>query len=68
LKEKIPAPLSSQPTRSAPAQDRLDDLLSALVNLGYKEAVARKALESMEFSADAGFEEILKGALRLLGQ
>jgi len=69
LKDKIPAPLASRPaTQTAPAQDRLDDPLSALVNLGYKEAAARKALESLDFSPEAGFEEILKGALRLLGQ
>jgi len=69
LKEKIPAPLAVQPaTKATPAQDRLDDPLSALINLGYKEAAARKALESLDFAPEAGFEEILKSALRLLGQ
>jgi len=69
LKDKVPAPAAgSNHTHSTPAADRLDDLLSALVNLGYKEAAARKALDSLELSPEARFEEILKGALRLLGQ
>lgn len=69
LKDKVPAPAAgSNSVRSTPATDRLDDLLSALVNLGYKEAAARKALDSLELAPEARFEEILKGALRLLGQ
>jgi Holliday junction DNA helicase RuvA len=44
----------------------LDDTLSALVNLGYKENQARKVLEAMEISADTPLEEILKGALKVL--
>ncbi len=44
----------------------LEDILSALVNLGYKEAQARKVLESLEIAPGSGFEEILKGALKVL--
>ncbi|PLY02615.1 MAG: Holliday junction branch migration protein RuvA [Desulfuromonas sp.] len=43
-----------------------DDALSALVNLGYKENLARKALEALETPPEATLEEILKGALKLL--
>jgi len=43
-----------------------DDALSALVNLGYKENLARKALEALESPPGASLEEILKGALKLL--
>lgn len=46
--------------------DPLGDVVSALVNLGYKENQARKILESMEIAPDAAMEDILKGALRVL--
>jgi Holliday junction DNA helicase RuvA len=51
-----------------PGTDLLDDLLSALINLGYKENAARKALESMEIAPDATLETSLKAALKLLGK
>jgi Holliday junction DNA helicase RuvA len=71
LKEKIlktgppipRTPLAGAPT--APA-DPLEDILSALINLGYKENQARKVLESLEIPAGASLEEVLKGALRVL--
>ncbi len=44
----------------------LDEALSALVNLGYKEVQARKALQSMELPPNATVETILKGALKVL--
>jgi Holliday junction DNA helicase RuvA len=49
-------------------QDPVIDVLSALVNLGYKEVQARKVLESMEISPGAAMEEILKGALKVLAR
>ena len=51
-----------------PEADLLDDLLSALINLGYKENAARRALESMEIAPDAPLEISLKAALKLLGK
>lgn len=42
------------------------DVISALVNLGYKENQARKVLQSMELAPDVTMEEILKGALKVL--
>ena len=54
---------SAPPTR---ATDTLDDTLSALINLGYKEAQARKALEALELAPDTPVEEVLKGALKIL--
>lgn len=54
---------SAPPTR---ATDALDDTLSALINLGYKEAQARKALEALELAPDTPVEEVLKGALKIL--
>ena len=44
----------------------IDDTLSALVNLGYKEAQAKKALETLELAADTPVEEVLKRALKIL--
>jgi Holliday junction DNA helicase RuvA len=48
------------------ATTAVDDALSALVNLGYKEAQARKILEAMEIRPGAPLEEVLKGALKIL--
>jgi len=44
----------------------LDDALSALVNLGYREAQAKKVLEAMDIGEASSVETILKGALRIL--
>jgi Holliday junction DNA helicase RuvA len=59
-------PLATQPGRT-PA-DPLADVLSALVNLGYKEPQARKVLEAMEIAGEASVETILKGALKILAR
>lgn len=70
LKEKAGkldlSPSPSSGTAPSTAADTLDDTLSALVNLGYKENQARKVLEAMEISSDTPLEEILKGALKVL--
>lgn len=44
----------------------LEDALSALTNLGYKETLARKALQSIEISPEATLEEVLPAALKHL--
>ncbi len=65
--QKLDSPAS--PTgegRAARASDILDDVSSALVNLGYKEAVVKKALAEMEIPADASMEMVLKLALKTL--
>jgi Holliday junction DNA helicase RuvA len=75
LKDKI-APLAL-PAGEVPAAvhppgrkaaDPLADVISALVNLGYKDAHARKVLETLEISPEAPMEEILKGALKVLAR
>lgn len=43
-----------------------EDALSALVNLGYKEALARKALKNLQIDPGTPLEEILKAALKIL--
>ena len=54
--------------RETPTSSSLDDALSALINLGYKEIQAKKVLESMEISTETSMEEILKGALKVLAK
>lgn len=75
LKDKIGpigVPSGSQPPAAQPPgksqSDPLADVISALVNLGYKDAQARKILESMEIAHDTPMEEILKGALKVLAR
>ncbi len=75
LKDKL-APvgtMAAMPPPSAAASgpaplDPVTDVLSALVNLGYKEVQARKVLEAMEFAPDASMEALLKGALKILAR
>ncbi|MCM2264900.1 MAG: Holliday junction branch migration protein RuvA [Desulfuromonadales bacterium] len=59
---------SAAPSSGKVQSDPLADVISALVNLGYKDAQARKVLETMEISHDAPMEEILKGALKVLAR
>jgi len=70
LKDKVDAVSSDDATQTSAAGNAKnlphDDALSALVNLGYKENLARKALEALETPPEASLEEILKGALKLL--
>ena len=46
--------------------DLINDVISALVNLGYKESQARKVLENMELAPNLPMEDVLKGALKVL--
>ena len=74
LKDKIgqfanlPAGQTATPQPGRAPADPLTDVLSALINLGYKEAQARKVLETMEVTAEASMEAILKGALKVLAR
>jgi Holliday junction DNA helicase RuvA len=53
----------SRPATSSPLRD---DVASALVNLGYKEAVVKKVLGDLAITSDMTMEEVLKQALKLL--
>ena len=67
LREKVKRKGSPPPMNSSKIECcSLDDSLSALINLGYKETQARKVLESMHLSPGTPIEEILKGALKIL--
>ena len=60
------AALTPATAPKATSRDEQQDALSALVNLGYKEAQARKALKSIDMAPGVALEEILKSALRIL--
>ena len=70
LKDRLPASLqAAAPAASASApEDRLrDDLLSALINLGYQRTIAEKAITSaLESRPTDRFEDALKDVLRTL--
>ena len=72
LKDKV-GPINDLPASSdatsvvgSSAGALINDVISALVNLGYKENLARKVLENMELAPDLTMEEVLKGALKIL--
>jgi len=53
-------------SRASASGDIVNDVISALINLGYKENQARKVLEAMELAPGLTMEEALKGALKVL--
>ena len=70
LREKVrkldllpPAQTTERPTATV---DIMEDVTSALINLGYKEAVVNKVLAELSITPDTGMETILKQALKQL--
>ena len=73
LKDRLPKDLPAEPGGPAEADHGAptlrDDLLSALINLGYHRPLAEKAVEAaITSSPDGGFERTLKQALRELAK
>jgi len=69
LKDRLPQTVARQEAPHGPgASDALrDDLLSALLNLGYGRAPAEKSVDQvLKAAPDARFEDALKDALRAL--
>ena len=67
LKDRLPASLQAagQGAAATPPGDQLrDDLLSALLNLGYQRGVAEKAIDRTLQGSTAGFEQALRDVLR----
>ena len=64
----VSATLPEAPGSSGGEEDFHQDALSALVNLGYKETLAKKALKSLNINAGTPLEEVLKAALKILGK
>ncbi|MDK9717809.1 MAG: Holliday junction branch migration protein RuvA [Trichlorobacter sp.] len=52
--------------RSLPESTVLDDVSSALLNLGYKDVQVRKVLAELDCAGRASVEEVLKQALKIL--
>ncbi len=61
---RLPSDVQKEPYSPSKA---LEDAVSALVNLGYKEGQAKKALKSIETTETTSVESILKSALKILG-
>jgi holliday junction DNA helicase RuvA len=70
LKDRLPKSLQAiepAPAIESPKDQMRDDLLSALVNLGYHRPVAERAVEIVvKASPDAPFEQALRDVLRQL--
>jgi Holliday junction DNA helicase RuvA len=70
LKDKVSKlDLSSLPAADArviPADDVAEDVISALLNLGYKEPQVRKALAGLDAGGGVSVEGLLKQALKTL--
>jgi holliday junction DNA helicase RuvA len=68
LKDRLPKSLQVESTRPRSAEDELrDDVMSALLNLGYQRPAAEKALERVG-SEGGSFQEVLKLTLRALAK
>jgi Holliday junction DNA helicase RuvA len=67
LRDKMPASIALADAASPAAGDALrDDVLSALLNLGYQRAAAEKAVGSVLKDGAEAFEPALKKALKVL--
>jgi Holliday junction DNA helicase RuvA len=70
LKEKVLkldiSPAAKEGSGPVISPDLKDDVASALVNLGYKDAVVNKTLAGIKIPPDASMETVLKQALKLL--
>ncbi len=62
----ISAAITPPTLSGSPTETHHQDALSALVNLGYKESLARQALKKLQPAPDAPLEQILKAALQVL--
>lgn len=62
----VAAALAPEAPSSSESEDFHQDALSALVNLGYKEAQAKRALKNLSMPHGAPLEQILKAALQVL--
>jgi Holliday junction DNA helicase RuvA len=67
LKDKLPSAVPAGDAGEAAGGELRDDLISALVNLGYQRSAAETSVNAeLKKSAGAAFEDILRGALRAM--
>jgi Holliday junction DNA helicase RuvA len=63
----VPAPAGQAPVEGPPGEQVRNDLVSALLNLGYQRSAAEKAIDKvLKTSPDAGFEQALRDVLRAM--
>ena len=62
----VSASLTATGCNISTADDSHKDALSALVNLGYKETLAKRALTNLQLAPGTPLEDILKAALQIL--
>jgi Holliday junction DNA helicase RuvA len=58
--------VSRDSAKPSPASGLREDAISALINLGYKEVLASKAVKSLGLDQNAALEEVIKNALQRL--
>jgi len=70
LRDKLPVAAGASEATSTPASPVEEDVISALVNLGYQRAAAEKALLAARdaSAATASFESLFRGALGVLSK
>ena len=69
LRDKLPQAIPTTTVTSPPVSATEEDVLSALVNLGYQRAAAEKALEaSMKNGKGGSFDALLRSALGALSK
>lgn len=68
LRDKLPATTGTAETSTTAASPVEEDVISALVNLGYQRAAAEKALTAARGKASGGFETLFREALGALSK
>ena len=71
LKDRLPPVLEEEPGTTEPppeSPEMRDDLMSALLNLGYHRPLAERAVEAALNGEDGSFEQTLRRALRELAR
>ena len=66
LRDKLTAMETHESPRAASPRGPAEDVISALVNLGYEERDAKKAVEEAQPVAGTEFDELLKASLQKL--
>jgi Holliday junction DNA helicase RuvA len=68
LRDKLPATAGAEVASVTAASPVEEDVISALVNLGYQRAAAEKALNAVRGKASGGFESLFREALGALAK
>jgi Holliday junction DNA helicase RuvA len=68
LRDKLPATAGAEAASATVASPVEEDVISALVNLGYQRAAAEKALNAARGKASGGFESLFREALGALAK